>query len=246
MIKIKTVYDLGKKLVNLTEIQEYFKIESYKALVELINKLVDGGTLNAVKTSKSNGMIPPLYNKYRVSLKEEDISYLQEDINYNFPVAFNREYYLNNLKKYEEDKWAVEKLVYYFRNNKNQLAIPMSINERSFEIWGQEKFLKDGSGEGILKNLELSLKNLNVYATPEPFVYFSCKKDRNQNVLIIENKDPWYTIRKLMLEGQTVFLGEAIDTIIYGSGKNIEKSLEEYEYTVEEYLKKAFKSIILG
>lgn len=237
---------MGKKLVSLTEIQEYFKIENYKALVELINKLVEEGTLNGVKTSKSNGMAPPLYNKYRVSLKEEDISYLQEDINYNFPVDFNREYYLNNLKKYEADKWAVGKLVFYFRNNKNQLAIPMSINERSFEIWGQEKFLKDCIGEGILKNLGLSLENLNVYATPEPFVYFSCKKDRNQNVLIIENKDPWYTIRKLMLEGQNVFFGEAIDTIIYGSGKNIEKSLEEYDYTVEEYLQKPSRVLYWG
>ena len=38
------------------------------------------------------------------------------------------------------------------------------------------------------------------------------------------------------MQGQTSFLGQAVDTIIYGSGKNIEKSLEEYQYTVEEYL----------
>lgn len=236
MIKIKTIYDLEKKLVSLTEIQEYFKIENYTTLVQLIQKLVREEILSEVKGSKSNGMIPPLYNRYRVNAKKEDLTYLQEDINYNFPLSFNREFYLNNLKKYEGDKWAVDRLAHYFRNSKSQLEMPMSINERSFEIWDLEKFLKDGSGQSILKNLGLSLENLNVYTTPEPFVYFSCKKDKNQSVLIIENKDTWYTIRKLMLQGQLKYFGETVDTIIYGCGKNIEKSLEEYEYTVEEYL----------
>ncbi len=246
MIKIKTVFDLHKKIINITEIQEYFKIENYKDLVEFVNKQVLEGKLSEVKSSKSNGMSPSLYNKYRVVPKEEDFTYLEDEINYSFPLNFNREYYLNNLIKYKADKEVVEKLINFFRYNKDELSLPMSINERSFQIWGKEKFLKDGSGESILKNLGLSLKALNIYTTPEPFVYFSCKRDRNQIVLIIENKDTWYTIRRLMIEGQGKFLGEAIDTIIYGSGKNIEKSLEEYEYTVEDYLLKPSKVLYWG
>ncbi|MFA6941955.1 MAG: Wadjet anti-phage system protein JetD domain-containing protein, partial [Clostridiaceae bacterium] len=87
---------------------------------------------------------------------------------------------------------------------------------------------------------------LNIYRTPEPFVYFSSNKSINQVVLIIENKDTWYTLRKLMLEGKNTFLGEKIDTIIYGAGKNIEKSLEEYEYTVEKYLLNPAKVYYFG
>ncbi len=233
---MKTVHDIGKKLISVTEIQEYFKIESYAKLAEKVKLLVLEGTLNEVKSSRSNGMIPPLYNKYRVNPKEEEFTFLEDEINYSFPLNFKREFYLNNLKKYHAEKEYIQKLATYFRNNKSQLSIPMAINERSFEIWGQEKFLKEGSGPSILKNLGLSLENLNIYVTPEPFVYFSCKQNRNQNVLIIENKDTWYTMRKLMIQGQDSFLGQAVDTIIYGSGKNIEKSLEEYDYTVEEYL----------
>lgn len=233
---MKTVYDLGKKIISLTEIQEYFKIENYTMLVELIRHEIELGALKEVKGSKSNGRVPFLYNKYRVNSLEEDLTFLKEDINYNFPLNFNREFYLNNLKKYEVDKKAIECLANYFRSCNNKFGVTMSINERSFEIWSKEKFLKDGNGQCILKNLGLSLEDLNVYKTPEPFVYFSCNRGRNQRVLIIENKDTWYTIRKLMLLGQVVFLGEAVDTIIYGGGKNIEKSLEKYEYTVEEYL----------
>ncbi len=246
LIKIKTFYDLGKKIISLAEIQEYFKIENYLALVELVRAKVYDGTLREVKSSKSNEMMPPLYNKYRVNFKEEDLTDLEEDINYNFPLNFSREFYLNNLKKYDADKEYIENLANYFRKSGDKIAINMSINERSFEIWGQEKFLKDGNGQSILKNLGLSLEDLNIYKTPEPFVYFSCKKGKNQNVLIIENKDTWYTIRKLMFQGQVVFLGELIDTIIYGSGKNIEKSLEEYQYTVEDYLLQPSKVLYWG
>jgi hypothetical protein len=49
-----------------------------------------------------------------------------------------------------------------------------------------------------------------------------------------------------MLEGQKLFLGEEIHSIIYGCGKNIEKSLEEYKYTVEDYLLKPIKMLYWG
>jgi hypothetical protein len=112
----------------------------------------------------------------------------------------------------------------------------MAINERSFSLFGEEKFLKDGYGKTILKNLGLTIEQMNYYETPEPFVYFSRTKDQGQNVLIIENKDTWYSIRKLMIEGQEVFLGKRVFTIIYGSGKNIENAMADYEETVEPYL----------
>ncbi|MVX66567.1 hypothetical protein GKZ28_23135 [Clostridium chromiireducens] len=236
LVNIKTVYDMCKKIIIITELQEYFKIDDYPKFAKIVKELVANGTLSEVKSSKLNGMDPPLYNKYRVNQNEEDLKHLEEEIIYNFPLEFGRDFYLKNLKKYETDREYIISLGDYFRNNKNELYIPMSMNERSFSIWGIEKFLKDGNGQNILKNLGLSLEGLNVYTTPEPFVYFSSRKEKNQKVLIIENKDTWYTIRKLMIDGQSAFLGESIDTIIYGSGKNIEKALEEYEYTVEPYL----------
>lgn len=243
---MKTIYDIGKKLITITEIQEYFAIDNYMKLVEKVKLLIAEGVLSEVRSSKSNGMTPSLYNKYRVNQQEKDCIFLEDHINYSFPLNFSREFYLNNPMKYQTDKDYIEKLAYYFRNNKYQLSVPMAINERSFEIWGQEKFLKEGSGQGILKNLGLTLVDLNIYLTPEPFVYFSCNKARNQNVLIIENKDTWYTMRKLMIEGQVLFFGQAIDTIIYGSGKSIEKSLEEYGHTVEEYLLKPSRVLYWG
>ncbi|WP_017416427.1 Wadjet anti-phage system protein JetD domain-containing protein [Clostridium tunisiense] len=246
LIIIKSVYDIGKKIITISEIQEHFKIENYLSLVELIKTEVAKGTLSGHGKGKFNGMEPPLYNRYKIKPREEDLSHLEEEINYSFPLNFNREYYLKNLKKYENHRKYVEALIDYFRNKKSELQIPMSINERSFRIWGLEKFLKEGRGQSILHNVGLTINDLNVYATPEPFVYYSFRKNQNQIVLILENKDTWYTIRKLMIEGQHRFLGEAIDTIIYARGKNIEKSFDDYEATVEEYLFNPSKLLYWG
>ena len=94
-----------------------------------------------------------------------------------------------------------------------------------------------GRGKRILKNLGLDFSDLNVYETPEPFVSYTFDRLVPQNVLIIENKDTFYTIRKYMQDtGKNVILGEKFGTIIYGSGKKVIASFRDFEYTAEKYL----------
>jgi hypothetical protein len=204
------------------------------------------GELLEVRSSKTNGMNPPLYNKYKVLPLKEDNKNFIDEINYALYFSFKKSYYLNNIDIYKADKQYIKALTNYFRENKLKLNTPMSINERSYDIWGEEKFLKDGSGKRILKNLGIIIEDLNVYRTPEPFVYFSANKSTEQRVLILENKDTWYTLRKLMLEGENIFIGEKIDTIIYGAGKGIEKSLEDFEATAPKYLRSPMELLYWG
>ena len=123
----------------------------------------------------------------------------------------------------------------YLKNKKKTLQFKVSVNERSFEIWGDEKFIKGGNenrgknknegrgqGKRILKNLGIELSDLNVYETPEPFVSYIYDRTAPQNVLIIENKDTFYTVRKYMQEtGKNEILGEKFGTLIFGSGKKV-------------------------
>jgi hypothetical protein len=204
------------------------------------------GELLEVRSSNTNGMNPPLYNKYKVLPLKEDNKNLIDEINYSLHFSFNKSYYLNNIDIYIVDKQYIKALTNYFRENKLKLNTPMSINERSYDIWGEEKFLKDGGGKRILKNLGIIIEDLNVYTTPEPFVYFSANKSTEQRVLILENKDTWYTLRKLMLEGENIFIGEKIDTVIYGAGKGIEKSLEDFEATAPKYLRSPIELLYWG
>lgn len=243
---IKTIQDFNKKILKLNEIQEYFKLYDYKDLMDFISVKKQQGDLLEVISSKTNGMNPPLYNKYKVLPLKEDNKNFIDEINYALYFSFNKSYYLSNIDKYKEDKQYINALTNYFRENKLRLSIPMSINERSYDIWGEEKFLKDGSGKRILKNLGIIIEDLNVYRTPEPFVYFSANKSYKQRVLILENKDTWYTLRKLMLEGMNIFIGEKIDTIIYGAGKSIEKSLEDFEATAPDYFKSPIELLYWG
>jgi hypothetical protein len=243
---IKTIRDFNKKILKLNEIQEYFKLYDYKDLIDFITMKKQQDELLEVSSSKTNGMNPPLYNKYKVLPLKEDNKDFIDEINYALYFSFNKTYYLSNIDKYKEDRTYINALTSYYRENKLKLNLPMSINERSYDIWGEEKFLKDGSGKRILKNLGIIIEDLNVYRTPEPFVYFSANKSTEQRVLILENKDTWYTIRKLMLEGINIFIGEKIDTIIYGAGKGIEKSLEDFEATAPEYLKNPIELLYWG
>lgn len=96
--------------------------------------------------------------------------------------------------------------------------MPTSLNERSFQIWQQEKFLAQ-EGQRLLKNVGLTLDDLNIYETAEPLAYYSVSKETPQNILIIENKDTFYSLRKHMIEGHQQILGFPMKTLIYAGGK---------------------------
>lgn len=233
---MKDIKKVGKKIIKLDTIREYYNIADYNDLVIIIKSLEKQGDINKVVSSKTNGMNPPLYNKYRVITESVNYDKVREKIDKTFPVFLDRGYYLKNISNYLRDESYIDKLINYLRYNSDNINTPLSINERSLEIWGEEKYLKDGRGKTVLNNLGFSIERLNIYYSPEPFIYFSINKNIPQKILIIENKDTWYTMRRLMLEGQTNFYNISIDTIIYGCGKRIENALAEYKDTVEEYL----------
>ena len=92
-------------------------------------------------------------------------------------------------------------------------------------------------GMELLKRLEFSFDKLNYYETSEPMAYYSHKKTIPQNLLIIENKDTFYSMRKHLIDGSNKIMGMEIGTLIYGGGKAIYKSFQDYSRGVEPYFK---------
>ncbi|MGL4623563.1 MAG: Wadjet anti-phage system protein JetD domain-containing protein, partial [Culicoidibacterales bacterium] len=123
----------------------------------------------------------------------------------------------------------------FLLHHQNELASTISMNERSFQIFGQEKFLAT-QGASILKILGLSLQDLAIYETAEPIAYYTVHKNSGQKVLIIENKDTFYSLRQHLSEGKATIFGEAFGTIIYGGGKRVIKEFRHFEQSVETYL----------
>ncbi|MGL5085509.1 MAG: Wadjet anti-phage system protein JetD domain-containing protein, partial [Clostridium sp.] len=124
----------------------------------------------------------------------------------------------------------------YIQNRQNNMEIKVSLNERSFEIWGREKFLQKEGGKTLIKKLGLSLDDLYIYETTEPLPYYSHNKNIPQNVLVLENKDTFYSMRRYLIKNCNKIMGTKIGTLVYGGGKNINKTFKDFSYCVEPYL----------
>ena len=125
----------------------------------------------------------------------------------------------------------------YLKTKRENLHWQISQNERSFEIWNREKFLLKEEGKKVLKRCGLDVEKLNFYQTAEPLAYYSHTRKTPKNMLILENKDTFYSMRRHLLEGKKSILGVTIGTLIYGAGKGIFKSFQDFEFCVEPYMK---------
>ena len=157
------------------------------------------------------------------------------------------EKYLNNKETYRIHRKELKQLDYFLKNKKEKLNTKISKNERAYQIWGYEKMIDSDIGKSIINFNNLKEK-LNYYLTPEPF--FDCILEYNDDmtILIIENKDTWYTLRKIAKDRklkQLRLFGENINGLIYGEGNKITKpnSLEIY---VKEMLGRQAKFIYWG
>ena len=240
----KDIRILGKKKITLSEIEKFYAMEDYKKLYNTINELINDGIIAVVKSSKSNGKSPALRTAYRVMPIVEDNAALINELLYTMDLKLDTSYYLRNINMYKADRADVLKLNAYFLRHGDKLKNRISINERSFEIWGREKLLSKDGGTRILKNLGISEEFLNYYATATPLAYYSNSKQTPQKVLILENKDTFYSMRKHLLAGSKAILKTDISTLVYGGGKNIYKSFGDFDICVEPYVADANNTIL--
>lgn len=227
-----------KATISLEEIGDLFVVKEYIILFNKIQELSASGSIEPVKSQGLNGKNPPLYKKYRIIKPQADSGEFIQEMKFHLPPSFSLDYYKQNIDKYSEHREYILPLAEYFKQRKESLQETMSLNERSLDIWGREKFLQENHLAGIiLKNLGLTLEILNIYKTPEPFFAYLPPAKTSDNILIIENKDTWYTMRRLAREkGRAEFFGTDFTGLIYGEGKKILSSFAETADQEEERL----------
>lgn len=213
------------KTISYDKIVVLYPQLSYEELYKMVSDLEAANLIKGISRSGFNGRSPKLYKQYRILTQDVDYSKELEEIKaLNAHLSIN--YYLNKPKEYKANRAEILKLNDYFTYQYDKLQIPMSINERSFDIWGNEKYLRKSSASTLIKKLGLSLVNLNVYNTPEPFFYYMNNKEVN-TVLIIENKDTWFTLRKILKENpNSTVWGYNVGVLVYGEGKKILSSID--------------------
>lgn len=225
------------KRISLDKLLHSKKDLPYIKQYDYIMMLLKDGSIVPLKASGTNGKRPALYREYWLAEKSKDYSALEDELKYRIIPQISVDYYLSHLEAYEQDREWVLMLNEYLKDRSANLEYAESLNERSFEIWGREKFLAKEQGRKILKHCGLDEDFLNIYGTAEPLAYYSNTREVPQNLLILENKDTFYSMRRHLLEGNDKIFGVRMGTLIYGGGKRIQRSFKDFEFCVEPYMK---------
>lgn len=224
------------KRISLEELLRARQNAAYRQQYEYVLTLISEGKIKPLKASGTNGKRPALYREYWMAELQKDYSILEEELKYQLHPMIAVDYYLSHLANYEQDRQWVLMLSGYLKKDRGKLKYTESTNERSFEIWNHEKFLSRGPGKRILKNCGLEEGFLNIYRTTEPLAYYSRTRQVPQNILILENKDTFYSMRRHLMDGGRI-LGMEAGTLIYGAGKGILRSFLDFDVCVEPYMK---------
>ena len=184
-----------------------------------ISSLCSQGLVRPIKASAQNGKKPPLSTSYFLtSEKRDDSAYLRE-LNYDLHPRIRLDFYRRHLAIYARERGFVLALSAFLTTKQAWLEQAMSCNERSFQIWHDEKFLDEKGGRTLLAHCGLSARDLNFYETAEPLPAFTLERSTPQDVLILENLDSFYSLRRLLSQGTERLLGRRFGTLIWGRKK---------------------------
>ena len=220
-----------KKTISNIELKSLLCVNSDDELYDLASDAVAKGFISPIETSGTNGnRVYPVYLKYRIILSE-DYSDALAEIDMLHPEILKTGYLQSKPDLYLKYRDQLRKLNSYLFKAKSLVSV--SRKERSFEIFDEEKQLEDSSFRGLLDRLSLNSDALNYYNTPEYcFNDFIPAKKAKMTLLICENKDIWFNIRRRMYEDEAyTILDEHIDGVVYGCGNKVSEKDSLSAYT---------------
>jgi len=207
--------------------------EGQRTFNSAVMQLVEDALLSPV--GRKPNTIGGLYSKYKIidEVKPKDDELVREMV-MTIVLPAKLDYYLKNTRDYIEDREIITIISEFLRQRKLE---PVTVNERAYELFGDEKFFKGADkarsrGELILNRLGLNYQNIGCQETLEPFFSFAKKDFHSHNerkIYIIENKDTFWSFKENVMLGSAAF---AVDMLIYGEGRKILSSfkfIEEYE-----------------
>ncbi len=203
-------------VTNYMDYQEYY---------DIINQLVNELYLRPMSKVKYNGMNPPLMTKYYILKEENDVDRGAEIR--ALDLTFNISGYLDNRSKYERNRMLLLDIDRFLKKNSQALEYEVSMNERSLQIFFDEKKMIKSCKTIFDFNPEL-FKRLNCFMTPEPFFTHNVNKSDTKNeynILIIENKDTWYSLVRLSNKYPININGTLFDMLLYGEGKKVTRKI---------------------
>ena len=223
MKHIEKLKKYGKKMISKTDLETLFAASSDEELFGIISVLSEQKILSPIKNSKTNGnRLYPIYLKYKVSLPQDTYESELKEMSALHPLLQSNGYLQSKPEEYKKYRLQLQKLDrYLFYRSENEISI--SRKERSFEIFDEEKTLDDKTFCALLERIGITADTLAFYDTPE-YCFNDYIPDRKaqMTLLICENKDIWFNIRRMMFENNATNIFDAhIDGVVYGCGNKV-------------------------
>ena len=223
MKHIEKLKKYGKKTISKTDLEDIFAVFSNEELFEIISVLSEQQILFPIKSSKTNGnRLYPIYLKYKVSLPQDTYEAELKEISALHPLLQSNGYLQSKPEEYKKYRFLLQKLDrYLFCRSENTISI--SRKERSFEIFDEEKALDDKTFCALLERIGITADTLTFYDTPECcFNDYIPNRKAHMTLLICENKDIWFNIRRMMFENNATNIFDIhIDGVVYGCGNKV-------------------------
>lgn len=241
----KFLKEFGSARITEKELREHLSIADYVEYHHTVMELIQNSIIIPVTSSGLNGMTPPLHKRYTIRRSKVNYDEVIPEIRL-LHSRLNIEGYLNDPKKYKKHRPWLSYLDSFLKTQTQRLEIALSINERSFQIFKKEKALKDDKELAVILHFNPGIREiLNYYYTPEPFFTYVIRPWETEvkgeklelNILIVENKDTWYTLRSRLSMGHSCIAGTHFDCLIYGEGKKISRKID----SLAEFDKSFFK-----
>lgn len=218
---ISLLKSYSKKTIHKSVMESLFNTKSDEELFNLIYNNQE--LLKPIISSRTNGNIRyPIYMKYRIILPEEQGYDYSDEIRKLHPMLQSNGWLISHQIEYKKYYSLLNQINTYLFSSKSNDE-PISRKERSFSIFGEEKILDDVGVKSLLSRLDIDGQKLAFYDTPEYCLNdFIPERKAVMTLLLCENKDIWFNVRRLMFEdNKRSFFGTAIDGVVLGSGNRV-------------------------
>lgn len=209
--------------ISLLQLVEQCPTLQYEQFAQILMQLERENILTSVKASGMNGKQPPLANTYKIN-KTMVLKGVREQViqlKKSFHAAIWIEYYLTKtIQELEQDLPALQQLNTYLQNNPLPERKALA-QERSFEIFNNEKFITEQGGKQLLEKVKV-WELLEIWPIADPVSYainpFKLN-DEHHKFLIVENKATFYSLLPALKE--SVF-----SALLYGQGNAINGTIQ--------------------
>ncbi len=227
-----------KKKININDLElqlrrlldDYFDMDGYSLFYQSIEALQTEGVLTPILNKQHNGRTPSLSLYYWVNIKIQEDKWDRLEM-MKLSDIFDFSYYEHHPEWQTKEEWMRIQNVYTFLKSVPEREV-VSVEERSLELFGHEKFLLDAvsfpEGKGFLARIGVTEDQLKMVNYGEPFVFWMKQGKEIQDirrVLLVENLSFFHTSIKLL---EANLLDYEPELIIYGEGTKIERSFSYF------------------